>query len=302
MLFDRVASNKRKSVLLLTCFVLIVVALGVVVDVLLGYGAVGIVAVVVIVGLWTFVSWYRSDRIALAVARARRVDHDSHPRLYNVVEGLSIAAGIPMPAIYVMDDPAPNAFATGRDPAHAAVAVTTGLLERMERAELEGVLAHEISHITNRDTLVSTLAVTLVGVVVLVSDITLRVLFFGGGRRRDHDARGGSAAAVFAIVGVVFLVLAPLVAQLLQFAISRRRESLADVSAVTLTRYPPGLISALEKLKADSTVVRAHSKAMAHLWVESPLDRERSWLSKMFDTHPPLDDRIRALKELSDRP
>lgn len=299
-MFERVTTNKRKSALLIGVFVVVVGLLALVVDILLGYGIVGVVLALVVIGAWTFVSWYRSDRIALAVARARAVGHEDQPRLYNLVEGLSIAAGTTMPRIYVIDDPAPNAFATGRDPAHAAIAVTNGLLESMDRVELEGVLAHEISHITNRDTLVATLAVTLVGTVVLISDVTLRMLFWGGGRRRGRreGGGGGGPAAVLALVGVVFLVLAPLIAQLLHFAISRRRESLADVSAVTLTRYPPGLISALEKLKADSTVVKARSNAMAHLWVESPLDRERGRLARMFDTHPPLDERIRVLREL----
>ena len=279
-------------------FVLVFGGVGLAVDWLTGYGVPGLVIVLLIVATWTMVSWYRSDRIALAVARAKPVDHDSAPQLINVVEGLSIAAGIPMPRVYVIDDPAPNAFATGRNPEHAAIAATTGLLERMDRAELEGVIGHELSHITNRDTLVATLAVTLVGAIVLISDVTLRMLFFGGGRRRGRRDGGGGPIAVLALVGLVFLVLAPLVALLLQAAISRRRESLADVSAVTLTRYPPGLISALEKLKDDTTVVHARSNAMAHLWIESPLDREQGGLSRLFDTHPPLEERIAILKNL----
>ena len=279
-------------------FVLVFGGVGLAVDWLTGYGLPGLVIVFLIVGTWTLMSWYRSDRIALAVARAKPVDHDSAPQLINVVEGLSIAAGIPMPRVYVIDDPAPNAFATGRNPEHAAIAATTGLLERMDRAELEGVIGHELSHITNRDTLVATLAVTLVGAIVLISDVTLRMLFFGGGRRRGRRDGGGGPVAVLALVGLVFLVLAPLVALLLQAAISRRRESLADVSAVTLTRYPPGLISALEKLKEDTTVVHARSNAMAHLWIESPLDREKRGLSRLFDTHPPLEERIAILKNL----
>ena len=300
MLFERVSSNKRKSIMLIVGFVLLLGALAAVVNLLIGYGWVGVVIALIVIGAWTLLSWFKSDKIALAVARAERVDHTTAPQLYNVVEGLSIAAGIPAPAVYIIRDDAPNAFATGRNPEHAAVAVTTGLLARMSRVELEGIMAHELSHITNRDTLVSTLTVTLVGVIVLVSDVTLRLLFFGGGRRRGGDDRGGGGgpAAVFAIVGIVLLVLAPVVAQLLQLAISRRRESLADVSAITLTRYPPGLISALEKLKADSTVVRARSNAMAHLWIESPIDRSKSRFSGLFDTHPPIDERIAILKEL----
>ena len=199
------------------------------------------------------------------MSHARPADPVRYARLHNMVEGLCIAAGLPKPRVYVIDDPAPNAFATGRNPRHATVAVTTGLLDKMNRIELEGVLAHELSHVKNSDVLVSTLAVTL--------------------------------------VGLPSLVLVPLFAPVMQLAVSRRRESLADVNGVELTRYPPGLISALEKLKGDTTVVRFNSRATAHLWIESPLARDPeggrlSWLNRMFDTHPPLDERIRALKEL----
>jgi heat shock protein HtpX len=238
------------------------------------------------------------------MSRARPADPVQYARLHNLVEGLCIAAGLPKPRVYVIDDPAPNAFATGRDPRHAAIAVTTGLLEKMNRVELEGVLAHELSHVKNYDILVSTLAVTMVGVIVLLSDWTLRFLWWGGGRRRgNRDNGGGGPAAALALVGFVLLLLSPLIAQLMQFAVSRRREALADVSGVSLTRYPPGLISALEKLREDTTVVHSSSRATAHLWIESPLARDPSEgrlsrLNRLFDTHPPLDERIAALKEL----
>jgi heat shock protein HtpX len=221
-----------------------------------------------------------------------------------VVEGLCIAAGLPKPRVYVIDDEAPNAFATGRNPRHAAVAVTTGLMEKLNRIELEGVVAHELSHVKNYDILVSTLAVTLVGVVALLTDFSLRFLWWGGPRHRDDNSPGGGGpAAALAIVGFILLLLAPLVARVMQAAVSRRRESLADVSGVALTRYPPGLISALEKLRDDKTVVHSSSRATAHLWVESPLARtpeegRLSRLNRLFDTHPPLEERIQALKEL----
>src|SRR5205807_10285311 len=193
--------------------------------------------------------------VALAMSHARPADPVDYARFHNLVEGLCIAAGLPKPRLYIIDDQAPNAFATGRDPRHAAVAATTGLLQKMNRVELEGVLAHELSHIKNYDVLVSTLAVTMVGVIALLSDFSLRFLWWGGPRRSDRQRDGGGGpAAALAIVGFVLLLLTPIVARLMQFAVSRRREALADVSGVSLTRYPPGLIAALEKLKEDTTV------------------------------------------------
>ncbi|MFN2613546.1 MAG: M48 family metallopeptidase [Actinomycetota bacterium] len=200
----------------------------------------------------------------------------------------------------MVDDPAPNAFATGRDPSHASMAVTTGLLEKMNRVELEGVVAHELSHVRNHDTRVMAIVATLVGVVVLLADWTLRSFFWGfGGRRSDRD--NGAAGAILILVGLVAALLMPLFAQVIQMSVSRRREYLADASGVQLTRYPPGLISALEKLKDDKTVVRTAVRATGHLWIEQPLEQQESrvsWLNRLFDTHPPLDERIKALKEM----
>ena len=238
------------------------------------------------------------------MSHARPADPQQYARLHNVIEGLCIAAGLPKPRLYVIEDAAPNAFATGRDPRHAAVAVTTGLLEKMNRIELEGVLAHELSHVKNYDILVSTLAVTMVGLIALLSDFALRFMWWGGPRHRDDDRSGGGGpAAVLGILGFVLLLVTPLIARLMQFAISRRRETLADVSGAAMTRYPPGLIAALEKLKEDTTVVHSSSRATAHLWIEAPLARKSeegrlAWLNRLFDTHPPLDERIQALKEL----
>lgn len=277
------------------------------VNLLLGFGLAGLVIALVVAGGAAFAGYWKSDAVALAMSHARPADPEQYARLHNLIEGLCIAAGLPKPRVYVIDDPAPNAFATGRDPRHAAVAVTTGLLEKMNRVELEGVLAHELSHIKNYDILVSTLAVTMVGIVALLADFALRFLWWGGPRQRDHDRSGGAggagAGAILAVLGFVLLLVAPLVAQLMQFAVSRRRESLADVSGVAMTRYPPGLVSALEKLKDDTTVVHSSSRATAHLWIESPLARtpeegRLSRLNRLFDTHPPLEERIQALKEL----
>lgn len=299
-MYEQLAANVRKSRLLIAGFVVVALAAGYGFGLLFGVGPFGLAVAAVVAFLMSWVSYRSGDRIVLAISRAREVPPAEEPRLHNLVEGLAIAAGVPKPRVYVVEDPAPNAFATGRDPAHASIAVTRGLLEKMNRVELEGVVAHELSHVKNRDTLVMLVAATLVGMVVLLADWTIRSLWWGMGGRRRGGA-GGSAAGAFALVGVALAVLMPFMAQVMQFAVSRRREYLADVTGVALTRYPPGLISALEKLRADRTVVRTASRATTHLWIESPLERERGFmgrLNRLFDTHPPLEDRIRMLREL----
>ncbi|MBW3536268.1 MAG: M48 family metallopeptidase [Actinobacteria bacterium] len=303
-MFDQVTANKRRSALLIVAFMGLVGLTVWAVDLLIGYGPVWIIVALIVAGGSAFLAYWKSDAVALAMSHARPADPVVHARLHNVVEGLCIAGGLPKPRVYVVEDPAPNAFATGRNPNHAAVAVTTGLLEKLNRVELEGVLAHELAHIKNYDILVSTLAVTMVGVIVLIADISFRFLWWGGAsHRRDRRGGGGGPAAVLAIVGIVLLVLMPILAKLMQAAVSRRREQLADMSGVTLTRYPPGLISALEKLKEDKTVVHSASRATAHLWIEAPVAKDKSqgslaWVGRMFNTHPPLEDRIEALREL----
>jgi heat shock protein HtpX len=306
-MYDRIASNVRKTWGLMFLFVLLVAALGWVAGYWTGWGPYGVGVAVLIAIAMTWGSYFSSDKIALSMSRAKPADPSQYAQLHNIVEGLAIGAGLPKPRVYIVEDPAPNAFATGRNPKHAAIAVTTGLLELMNRDELEGVLAHELSHIQNRDTLVMTIAVTLVGVVVLIGDFFMRALWFGGGNR---DSDRGGPAAIFALLGIVLLILAPFFAQLLQFAISRRREYLADADAVFITRHPDGMIGALQKLKGDETVVRTASRATAHLWIESPIaqtahegrsqtNKSGAWLNRMFNTHPPLDDRIAALQSLT---
>ena len=303
-MFDQITANKRRSLALIAIFVLLIVAIGWAFDLLIGYGAVGIIAAMAFAGISAFGAYWKSDAIALAMSHAKPADPVQYARLHNIVEGLCIAAGLPKPRVYVVEDAAPNAFATGRDPKHAAIAVTTGLLDKMNRIELEGIIAHELSHVKNYDILVSTLAVTLVGVIVLIADWALRFIFWGGRRSADTDTKAGyGAAAGFAVLGMVLLVVSPIVAKLMQFAVSRRREALADITGVSLTRYPPGLISALEKLRDDATVVHSGSRATAHLWIESPVARvsdegRLAWLGRLFNTHPPLDERIQALREL----
>jgi heat shock protein HtpX len=303
-LFEQITSNKRRSAVLIVIFVFVVAAVVWAFNIVIGGGPAGLVIALVVAGGAAFAGYWKSDAVALAMSHARPADPVEYARLHNLVEGLCIAGGLPKPRVYVIEDDAPNAFATGRNPRHAAVAVTTGLMEKLNRIELEGVLAHELSHVKNYDILVSTLAVTMVGIVALLSDWAMRFLWWGGPRHRnDQSEGGGGAGAVIALVGFALLILMPLVARLMQFAVSRRRESLADVSGVALTRYPPGLISALEKLKEDRTVVHSGSRATAHLWIESPIARDPAegklaWVGRMFDTHPPLEDRIQALREL----
>jgi heat shock protein HtpX len=301
-MFELIRSNKRRSVLLVAGFVLVVVAVGAAAGLLTGLGWAGSVIAFIFAAALAFVSYWKADAVALSISRARPADPQEYQRLHNLVEGLCIASGLPKPRVYVIDDPAPNAFATGRNPKHAAIAVTTGLLEMMNRVELEGVVAHELSHIRNYDILVSTLAVTLVGAVALITDLAIRMMWWNGGRVRREGDQGNSGNPL-AILGFVLLILAPIVAKAMQATISRRRETLADVSACQLTRYPPGLISALEKLKKDTTVTHSASTATAHLWIEQPMsgvgDRGRlASIHKLFDTHPPLDERISLLREL----
>jgi heat shock protein HtpX len=300
-MYDQVAQNRRRSILLVVVFFAFTALAAIAIAYAFGLGSPGIAIAVVLAGVAAFASYWKSDTVAIGVSRAKPASEQDYARYHNLVEGLCIAAGLPKPRLYVIDDPAPNAFATGRNPNHAAIAVTTGLLEKMNRVELEGVLAHELSHIKNYDILVSTLAVVMLGIVTLLADLSFRFHWLSGHRRRNDNGPGPQA--VLAVVGVLLIIVGPIVARLMHFAISRRRETLADFSAVELTRYPPGLVSALQKLRDDATVVRSGSRATAHMWIEDPMAQRREEgnlvkLNRLFNTHPPLDERIAALREL----
>lgn len=304
-MYEQIARNKRHTVLMLAMFGVLILGLVIAVNYLLGFGVYGVPIAVGVALAMAWGSYWYSDKLALRVSRARPADGPEYRRYHNLVEGLCIAAGLPKPRLYVVDDPAPNAFATGRNPEHAAVAVTTGLLEKMNRVELEGVLAHELAHVKNYDMLLSTVAVTAVGAAALVADFGLRFMWFGGARRRGSSNGGNPVSAILALVAIIFIVLAPLIAQIMKFSLSRRRELQADATGVQLTRYPPGLISALEKLRDDRSVVRTASHATEQLWIESPLERKLgedhakgTYLNRAFDTHPPLEQRIAILKEM----
>lgn len=297
-MYEQITRNKWKSFFLILFFLCLIFAISWAFGEVTGLGTQGLIIAGVIAVAMTFGSYYASDKIVLAISRARPVKKEDYPYLYNVVEGLAIAAGLPKPRCYVIDDTAPNAFASGRNPENSVIVVTTGLLQKLNRAELEGVIAHEMSHIKNYDVLVQTLAVVMVGIVALLSDWTLRTFFWGGGRKRSREKGGGNAAAIIIVVALVLAILSPIIAQLLRLAISRKREFLADANGALLTRYPPGLASALKKLSADREPLEAANKATAHLYIVNPLKNIKGRVNKLFSTHPPIEKRIAELEKM----
>lgn len=286
-------SNKRKTVGLLMGMAVLIWLISYAALTYFGVTGVGVLPIAVgisLISVWG--SYYSSDSLVVRMTGARIIQESDNPNLFNLINEVTIASGLPMPKVAIVVDSAPNAFATGRDPDHALIAFTTGILEVMDRDQLQGVVAHEMSHVANRDTLVSAIAATTAGAIALLSDFLMRMMWFGG-RRDDRDSNSNPIALV---ISLVVMILAPLAALLLRSAISRRRESLADATAVSFTRNPAGLRSALEVLASDSTVVKARSNAVAHVWIESPLDS--SSVSKLFATHPPLQERIATLRAM----
>jgi heat shock protein HtpX len=301
--YEQIAANKRKTVLLIFGAIVLLGAVGYVLGLWAGSGIYGLVGAVALAMVLSLGSFFGGDRLVLASTRAREVAQQEQPRLHNIVEGLSIAAGIPKPRVYVIPEQAPNAFATGRNPDHSSVAVTEGLLATMNRVELEGVIGHELSHVVDRDILVGTVVATLVGAVVLISEFFMRSWWWGGFRgRRGGDSGGGGAEAIVFAIGLVLLVLAPIIGQIVRFAVSRQREFLADAQGALLTRYPPGLASALRKIGAASGIpMRSANNATAHLWLNQPSRIQGEGmgpLEKLFSTHPPIEERIRRLEEM----
>ena len=301
---EQIARNKRKTFLLLTLAVLFTAVIGYVIGYLWFSGPGGVVIAVILAIVLSLSSYFYGDRMVLASTHARKVTPQEEPRLHNIVEGLAIAAGVPKPQVYVVPEAAPNAFATGRDPEHSSVAVTQGLLEMMNRVELEGVIGHEMSHILDRDILIGTVVATVVGAAVLMSEIFMRSWFWGGGRGR-RDSSGGDTAGALAlilfVVGIVLLIIAPLAGQLIKMSVSRNREYLADAEGVALTRYPPGLIAALQKIGSAPAAMRSANNATGHLWLNQPSrvpGTDTSTMEKMFSTHPPIADRIKRLQEM----
>lgn len=289
--YTQQSSNVAKTYLLMGIFLVVIVGLGWAISNY--YNSPGLLYIAIIFSLFMNVaSFWWSDKIVLSISKARPASREEFFDLYTVTENLSIAAGLPMPKIYVIDDPAPNAFATGRDKNHAVVCATTGLLSKLERPELEGVIAHELSHIGNRDILLMSAVVVLVGFVSIISNIFMRSMWFGGGRRDDNREGGG----VLAIVGIVLIVLSPIIATLIKLAISRRREYLADASGALLTRYPEGLARALEKISTYNLPMKTASEATAHLFIANPFSGKAASFSNLFNTHPPIAERIKILR------
>lgn len=296
-MYDAIAANRRNTFLLIAVMTVVLMLLGYALGLYWGLGEGGLIIAGIVALVWMGISYFSGDSILLSASRAREIQKADHPKLFNIVEELTIASGLPLPKIYIIDDSAPNAFATGRDPAHASVAITRGLLGKLDRAELQGVMAHELSHVQNRDILYATLIGAIAGAIILVSDVFLRALRFGRSSR-GGGKRGGGGAALLIVLGLVLAVLAPLIARLLQMAVSRQREYLADASAVKMTRYPEGLASALEKIARDPDKLDVASRATQHLYIVNPFEKDRWRLDSLWSTHPPLEERIRRLRAL----
>ncbi|MDD4625456.1 MAG: M48 family metallopeptidase [Candidatus Pacebacteria bacterium] len=291
-LYSQAASNVRRTWFLMALFLILIIGLGYVFSYLYDNYYILYIAVAVAF-IQSFASYWFSDKIVLSMTGAKPVSEEENRELYHIVENLTIASGLPMPKIYIMEEAQPNAFATGRDEKHAVVAVTRGLLEKLEKVELEGVIAHELSHIKNKDILLSTVVVVLVGAIALLSDLFFRISFWGGGGERK---KGG---ALVLILGIAAAILAPLAATLIQLAISRKREFLADASGALMTRYPAGLANALQKIAGDASPMKSANNSTAHLFISSPFKgKKKNILSKLFMTHPPTEERIEALTNM----
>jgi heat shock protein HtpX len=299
-MYDAIATNRRNTFFLMVLMTAILMGLGYVLTLSLGFdGTVGLAIAAIVALFWIGISYFSGDSILLSASGAHQIQKSDNPQLFNVVEELSIAAGLPMPRIYVIDDSAPNAFATGRTPENASVAITTGLLEKLNRAELQGVMAHELAHVQNRDILYSTLIGAIAGAIILISDVFLRSMRYGAGRSRGSGKNKGGGQGLLIVLGLILAILAPFIARLLQLACSRQREYLADASGALMTRYPEGLASALEKIARDPDPLEAASRANQHLFIVNPFEKEKMSLDSLMSTHPPLDERIRRLRAMN---
>lgn len=298
-IYSQIESNKTKTWLVMAFFSLFIATVTYVLGKASGSGISWAAGALVVSGITSIGGYFWSDKIVLGLSGARLADRKKDFDLFTVTENIAMAAGIPKPAVYIIEDSAPNGFATGRDPKHAAVCVTRGLVDKLERRELEGVIAHELSHIKNFDTRLMAIVAVLVGMIVFMSDWFMRMLWWGGGRRSDREERG-SLGAIFMILGIFFAILSPIIATIIQLAISRRREFLADASGVLLTRYPEGLASALEKLFKDREVLEVATNATAHLYIVNPFKGKDfgAWFAGLFDTHPPIEERVKILRAM----
>lgn len=297
-IYNAISANIWKSYFILACFIAFAAGVSYVISQATGYGVSGGMLVFIIAIIYSFISYFYSDKIVLATSGARQIKKKDHPELFRIVENLAIGDGIPMPKVYIIEDDSPNAFATGRDPKHAAVAATTGILERLNKSELEGVLAHELSHVKNYDTRLLAITAVLVGFISMITDMFMRQLFWGG--FRNNDERDNRAQGIFLIIGIVLAIIAPIIATLIQLAISRKREFLADASGALLTRYPEALASALEKISKDPRPLQTASSATAHLFIVNPFKGKgfAGVITNLFSTHPPIEERIKILRSM----
>ncbi len=298
LIYDRIASNRRRTFVLMAVFFVVVAAAATAVGIVPGLPPGLAPIVIVFVAGFVVFSYFGSDSVALRVAGAHQVGEEDERDLYRLVENLCIGSGLPLPKVYVIEDGSMNAFATGRDPDHASVAVTRGLMSKLERREMEGVLAHELSHIGNRDTLVMGTVVVLIGILALLADIGLRLTWFGAGTRRSYSGKNSKGSGLIVIIALVFVILSPIIARIIAMAVSRQREYLADASGALLTRYPEGLASALEKISGDTDPLDQATKATEHLYFVNPLSAHKSAANSMFSSRPPIEDRIRLLRAM----
>lgn len=296
-MYSQIDSNKRKTWVLIIIFVALISVLGYFFGYVTEYGNGILVLAVVFSIMMSLFGYFSGDKVALMASGAKEIKQADNPYVYRLVENLCITAGIPLPKIHIINDKAINAFATGRDPKNASIAITQGAIDKLENEELEGVIAHELSHIKNYDIRLMTIVIVLVGIVALLSDFFLRISFLGGGRNR-RSSGGGNAGVILMVIGVVLIVLSPIIAQLIKFSISRNREYLADASGSLLTRYPEGLANALEKIKNDPQHLRKASNATAHLYISNPFRGSKKFLATAFSTHPDITDRIKKLRAI----
>ena len=295
--FDEIRNSNIKSILLFFIFLVIIIGLGAIIGLAWGDLYFGLILSAIFGLAYALIAYYSGRNMLMSFANAKEVTKKDEPYLYHTVEGLAIAAGIPTPKAYIIEDPSPNAFATGRNPKNSAIAVTRGLLEKLNRQELEGVIAHEMGHIKNYDIRYMMIASVMVGVIMLLSHFLLRTFLFGGGRSRG-GGRGGNAQIIFILIGVALAILSPLIGKLIQLSISRKREYAADATGATLTRYPEGLASALEKISKDTNELRSQNDAMAHLYISNPKKKKTSFMARLMSTHPPIEERIRRLRAM----
>ena len=299
-IYSSISANKTKTWLIMVLFVVFITTVAYVFSKALGYGFYLVVFALIFGGLTSIGSYYYSDKLVLATSGAKQIKKTDNPELFRTVENLCIGDGLQMPRIYIINDPSPNAFATGRDPKNSVICFTTGILDKLNKIELEGVIAHELSHVKNYDIRLMGVVAILVGFIALLANLFMQQLWFGGIGGRDRDDRGNNLQAIFLLIGIILAILSPIVATLIQLAVSRKREFLADASGALLTRYPEGLADALEKISKDPAALKKANNATAHLFIVNPFKGKsvKSMFSSLFDTHPPVEERIKALREM----